>query len=1385
VNPENNSTLEEHFELLEELLGSFFSGDEEKIPEFLGLLESAAHLAGEYEIAGLQDVCLLLQQNIQDQLDDGFMLTDQQLGLLKSGLQSIQQYLSTPDNPHYAEQILDLVKDSSWQSPLNNEDANLLKDMLLTSAQVTRDDIGNIGIVKSGTDENGVILERINKIITGTDEPQDKLNMLSESVETLADLMGQDERFVLQDLCLYLNENLSKLKETSGELNDTQNILLASWANLLTRILDNPDDDEAAIAIIKNLKNDDWLVPVSEVNANIIADMLGVVLEEEIPDTDEVMPVTVPAQYDVMLQELEKACSEDDPVLATIANQTEQLGLAAGEKGLIGFHDICLILQENIQDALHNKLSPNQSQSQALTHWPSLARNYLQDPGNTDYAKSLIDFLHDDNWLFPLDDDNAILLSEMLGIPAEYIEEKADSAQDISSQDRIVDIPAKPHPVSTELVDMLISETEAISENIRDIADKLASPDMESSIREDMLSQFMVKLERFGSASQAAELAGLYQACSVLHENLKFLLNDNTITSQQSELLSSWADLVTNYLMNLGQTDAGNAIVEFLTSENWPKPLISDVAPALSNLLSAPFPVQEDEAREQRQTIATEDDVSITVPDDINQELLDGLLQELPSQTENFSSAIQSLITGSGDATAMEQAQRIAHTVKGAANTVGVKGIANLTHQLEDILILLNKHNRLPSRALSTSLMNAADCLEEMSEALLGQGTSPDNALQVFQEVLDWINRLENEGIAILENDLEIGTPASGEITAGEQAEKATDEEAATPVLRVPANLIDDMIRILGETIIVTTQLQENVRRSNTESESQFNHFTLMQGLITALEKQVESRSIEFGQQLRAVNQSETVNEIFDPLELEQYNELHTITNRLAEAAIDSFELNRNINHDLHELDELLFEQSRLHREVQELVMKTRMVPIKTIIPRLQRSVRQTCRTTGKFANLHLEGTDTLVDSDVLNNLLDPLMHMLRNAIDHGIEDRETRIRNNKDPEGRIDLTFLREGTQVIVRCRDDGAGLNREAIRLHAIKRGIIEPEDILPDHELDRLILLPGFSTRRETTQVSGRGIGMDIIHSHLQAVKGSIYIESIQGSGCLFELRLPITLISSHSLLIRQRDQVLAVSNRGVIQILHPSDSEIINEGEDMKVRLGDNVYDAVNLENLLNLPIDRRATPRDTRPALLVQDENINRIVFLQEILDVRELVIKPLGAYMKHIPGIPGATILGDGSVVPVLDIPELLRRTGDRNYLADMEQTAGHEPEALPFALVVDDSLSARRSLAQVIKDAGYDVRTAKDGLEAVDIIKKKIPDILLVDLEMPRMNGMELSSHIRNNLETADIPIIMVTSRSTEKHRKQARAAGVNIYLTKPFSDDVLLDHISNLLIR
>ena len=961
-------------------------------------------------------------------------------------------------------------------------------------------------------------------------------------------------------------------------------------------------------------------------------------------------------------------------------------------------------------------------------------------------------------------------------------EEEAESA-DEDEDEEPAGAMARSGDARQELLDILCAEIAQIAETAGEILALVTAADSAPAVRREALSDYAERLERLGDASASIGLAGLQRVCVSLQANLSQLAaRDNPLDAEQRRVVETWPALALGYLQSLDDRAVCAALVRHLQDAHWPQPLaISDADPLVDSLVAPKLAVEEGEA-EVRPRQARIEDVSLALPADVNQELLDGLLQELPHQAAEFSAAIQRLAAGDGQIKDVDVARRIAHTLKGAGNTVGVRGIATLTHHIEDILQALAKHGALPNRPLAETLLNAADCLEAMSEALLGMSTPPLQAFAVLQEVLDWANRIDQAGIPRDEEapSVTMARPERAEPPEPEPAAPQPAALVAEATLRIPAHLVDDVLRLVGESIILTGQVQERIRKTVAQTRAVMGQNRLFQQLTTELEQLVDIRNVS-SPLSKSIQRGD-----FDPLELEQYNELNTVTHRLVEAATDTRELGRAIEENLAALDALLVDQGRLHRDNQEAVLRTRMVPIQTVTPRLQRSVRQTCRLADKEAELTVRGAGTLMDSNILNDMVDPLMHILRNAVDHGIEPPAQRQRLGKSPVGRIELGFGREGNTIAVRCQDDGAGLDLAAIRRTATERGLIAADQPMADDELTRLILLPGFSTRDEATQTSGRGIGMDMVHSRLLAMKGSLRIQTQAGKGCLMELRLPVTLISTHALLLRLRDQMVALSDRGIEQILYSGVGAIQKLGKVTTYQMGDEVYELTSLDTLLNLSPDHRAQNRSTPSVLLVrEDTGAIRAVLVQDIVDSRDLVVKNLGHYLPRLNGIVGATILGDGSVAPVLDLPELLRAPAASQPALTAARAATPVAPTLhrPFVLAVDDSLSARRSLAQFAQDAGFEVRTARDGLEAIEIINGKRPDLVLADLEMPRMNGLELTAHLRANQATRDVPVIMITSRSTEKHRREAETTGVNVYLTKPFVEDELLGHIHRLL--
>jgi chemosensory pili system protein ChpA (sensor histidine kinase/response regulator) len=843
------------------------------------------------------------------------------------------------------------------------------------------------------------------------------------------------------------------------------------------------------------------------------------------------------------------------------------------------------------------------------------------------------------------------------------------------------------------------------------------------------------------------------------------------------------------YLLTFSKKEAGKPLLAQMSQSNWIQPLSPEASAALLPKMRVTGLNEESAEEDTREKVATDDNISLALPDDVNKELLDLLLQELPAYTQQFSEAIQRL-HGGGSSKDIDVAQRIAHTIKGSANTVGIKGIAVLTHQMEDILMACAKARKQPNAALMGTLLNASDCLEAMCESLLGQGEPPQDAQEVLQEVLDWANQIAKNGI---QDDADVPhtpvpqpspveakvaqTPTHEPVTPTPK-ETPTENADATPVamVRVPTDQIENLFKLSSESIILNGQIYERQRRLKNQLQVMEAQFTLLQQLGAELEQLIDLKDLS-GRSL--VNTGKD----FDALEMDQYNELHTASRRMVEASVDAREISVDMKKELETMNEVLEYQQRLVINTQEAVMQTRFVPVGSITLRLQRGLRQTCRLTGKQGELTVLGENLLIDGDTLSALIEPLMHLLRNAVDHGLESEEERIAMGKPPVGQITIEFDREGNSILVRCRDDGRGLDFGAIRYTAEQRGDVRSGDTVTEDELKRLILRPNFSTRTQSTQTSGRGVGMDVVNFQALSLGGSLSLDSVRGQGLTVELRVPLPLSRSHALLANAGAYKVAISSKGLTQILYSGAGEIKTIGHEQILMIGSDIYPVVKLEDLLHVQ-DRRKERRSHGAVLLVENVGKMTAVLVDSITDSREVVIKNLGYYMKKIHGFVGATILGDGSVTPVLDIPELLRAPVYKQTSSYSATTNTAEPRSnQQIILIVDDSLSQRRALEHILIDAGFRVHTARDGIEAVEWLAHNKPAVVVTDLEMPRMNGLELASHIRTQERLKNLPIIMITSRSTQKHRQMADEMGIDFYLVKPVQDDNLLIDIQTLI--
>ncbi len=1178
----------------------------------------------------------------------------------------------------------------------------------------------------------------------------------------------------LRTACDYMAANLTDLLGRNTALRPEECALLLEWPSMLIEYCADPGSVDAAAGLVATLSNGAWSARLTVAQADELRGMF-------------MSPATEGAGATVAHQEAAAACDEatagpgvpaNDPSAGCVesngtagaaegfladgsftkipySTRVSWMADLASRKGMVGILEVCERVGQAVQHWEHEQTGMSRPRCERLDGVLGVVKDALTDRYDQELAEQLLAMLSEPLWPEPLGGDDRELVSDLLRVdmatcePSEPsrtddclpecgVGESVPSASDQARPEGAGDDWTHEQPVTAELVQLLATELEGARKSLQNALQAASSGD--DATVADAVAQYADEIERIGTAAGSI---GLFALCRYLAE-LRRLFGERATTRvgpQQYEVLEFLPRALTAYLAAPDDASAAEGLVDILRSGVWAAPMSRLSAAQLTQGLCRVRVSHESASVPERPQEARPEDVSLAFPEDINQELLEGLLQELPLQTGAFSTAVQQIAGGQGSLDDVDTAKRAAHTLKGAANTVGVRGIANLTHHLEDILIALSTEGSMPSRSLADTLIRAADCLECMSEAVAGAGPEPEDGLAILQDVLNWANRIDREGVPGSED----APDAVGKTAGVAPAKTPAVPGLGGPMVRVPAALIDELLRLVGETIISTGQIRDRLDKVARHHEIIRDHVGNFLRLTSELEELVD---LGGGADTAVVGGDRAE---FDPLEFERYSELHTVSRRLIESATDAREMGVGMEAEVAELREFAEAQERLHHQTQTVIMQTRMVPVSTVVSRLQRGVRQVCRLVDKQAILEVKGAETLIDSNILNDLVDPLMHVLRNAADHGIEPESHRIAAGKPGAGLIELSFAREGNQVVVRCRDDGAGLDLAAIRRTAQEKGLIGPNQTVPDDELFRLILAPGFSTREEATQVSGRGIGLDILRNRIQQMKGSLNLHSEPGKGLSIELRLPAALISTHALIVRSRDKRLAVSSHGVHDIHYVTPAQIQVVAGASTYRIGDIQLQLVELEALLGLPGDRRVDPRGGFPVLLVRLDNGGlRAVRAQEVLQSRDLVVKALGRYVPRLRGVVGVTILGDGSVAPVIDLPEMMA--------APMQMVRGIssvDPEAMredyergtsprATALIVDDSLSARRATSQFMKDAGFEVRTAIDGLEAVSILATWTPDVMLVDIEMPRMSGLELTSHVRASRQLRNIIVML-----------------------------------------
>lgn len=768
----------------------------------------------------------------------------------------------------------------------------------------------------------------------------------------------------------------------------------------------------------------------------------------------------------------------------------------------------------------------------------------------------------------------------------------------------------------------------------------------------------------------------------------------------------------------------------------------------------------------------TEEDLQLAPAEDVIPSVLQGMLRELPGHADVLTRSIAGYAQ-SGDRIALDQARRTAHTLKGDANTVGIRGLALLTHALEDILVELDKRGGEREPTLVAILAEAADCVAAMADAVLSRGDAPADAGAILTRVYaaaDALDRGETAEVAASHSKApNVSKPAA-------QAEplppSAAPIDASEPdeLLSVPRRLLDRLLEASSEAVALANQLKNEIDALGALRAELHGELELLARGAAALDEQVSLRghSLELSKRQSAAN--------VDPLELEQYNELYLVSRRLTEAHADARARLLSVDQGVGRIDALSRQNGRVSDALNQDVQRARLVRISEVSGRFERTVRQAARTLDKSVQFVIAGDQLAIDKVMLDALIEPLMHLLRNAVDHGLESNEQRARAGKPVQGEVKLAFSQSKLKLNVSLSDDGGGLDYERIAARGRELGVIDDDESPEADFLKTLVFLPGFSTRDEVSQMSGRGVGMDVVARRIQSLGGSIELHSEKATGTRVELALPMALGTLKVAVLTIAGETLALACDSFERFIPLSADDQRFSDTGIEASVDGDWLPALDGGRLFGLNAVLTSAQMVSRTGLLLTVPGEGRRVILVDAVDTLvTTVLKNLDRQLKPIRGIRGATVLGDGRAAAVIDVRELARaRRGDLlDALPDFEAAI----EMAPRVLVVDDSLTVRRSLGELLEDSGYSPELARDGLEALVAIERKAPRALLVDLEMPRMNGLELTMHLRRTPAFEHLPIIMITSRTAELHMQMARDAGVTDVLSKPYSEEELLN--------
>jgi chemosensory pili system protein ChpA (sensor histidine kinase/response regulator) len=815
---------------------------------------------------------------------------------------------------------------------------------------------------------------------------------------------------------------------------------------------------------------------------------------------------------------------------------------------------------------------------------------------------------------------------------------------------------------------------------------------------------------------------------------------------------------------------------------------------------------------------------ALPTDDEVPDEILEFFQPEAEEHLQIVSDCLISL-EGNNNPEEINKLFRAIHTVKGSAAQVGLKRLGAIAHRVEDLIGRLRDGEMEPSPAVVDLCLESVDVLKK---TLHRQWADEVDMRTGVDSLLGRIAEFAPQELEEAEASTQLASTGeehpAGEIEApaktatGKQAAKQSAGGPATvKSVRIALARLDRMMNTVGELVINRTRMVGRVAELEKLVDTLSFSKERLQGKVTEFQEKYEFNRISNNRATQTPWKSEPTPQMltsaaagdtsfwseFSELEMDRYDDFNILSRSMAEISADVNEVLSQLEGFIGRVEGDIDEFTKLAHHLQDEITAARMVPIGTLYSRLSRAVRDAANSTGKHVELDLSGSETELDNNIIQQISDPLVHLVRNSVAHGIEQSSDRSAAGKSSSGNIMLRAYHRGNHIYIEVEDDGRGIDYERVKQSAIERGLVSDEtaDRLTERDLREMLFHPGFSTAPVKTELAGRGVGLDVVRANLNALNGEIDIQSVSGQGTKFTLKVPLTLIISPALFVRCGTTNFALPLAVVEEIRRLRADEIEDVGGKLLTKVRDVVTEVVRLDTYLGLP---PLEPINGYFRMVVANAGNRQIgLVVEEVLGKDEIVIKNLGEYLRRVKLFPGTTIAPDGSLILLIDLNRMVATEPSERRPLQASASAARifAPGSAAIArgtipseaidrveqerviVVADDSISVRKFVGRMLEKNGYRVKLAADGLEAAELVTQHGCHLVITDLEMPRMTGYELMVQLRQSPSTRRIPVMVVTSRAGAKHRDRAMKEGATAFLTKPVQEDQLIAAVEQLI--